>query len=170
MEVIAKWLYDMGYKGIAFIIIILLMFIEFNPKVKFNPISSFISLIGHKFNSSVDKQMFQYKQETTDKLNSLDAKNQEQDRNLQEVSTDLKKFKLSVLYNEITRFEVSIINGEKFYREQYHRELDNESLYKNLVNELGLTRDQAHIVEIEEAMETIRSHYQVNRGSNDMMI
>ena len=170
MEVIAKWLYDMGYKGIAFTIIILLMFIEFNPKVKFNPISSFISWIGRKFNSSVDNQVSQFKKDTTDKLNSLDAKNQEQDKNLQEVSTDLKMFKLSSLYNEITSFEASILNGEKFYREQYRRELDNEELYNNLAKELDLSREQARVAEVEESIDTIRQHYKETRNSSEMMI
>lgn len=170
MEVIAKWLYDMGYKGIAFVIIILLLFVEFNPKVKFNPISSFISWIGRKFNSSVDKQVSQFKDDTNKRLDSIDAKNDEQDKNLQQVSTDLKKLQLSSIYFEITDFEASVINNEKFYREQYRREIDNETLYKNLAKELGLSREQARIAEIEESMETIREHYNENRSSNDMMI
>jgi DNA-binding ferritin-like protein (Dps family) len=169
METIVKYLYDMGYTKWSIFLAILLIFIEFNPKIKFNPISKFFAWIGSKFNSSVNKQIDKYK-ETVDAELKTDRKRIESlEQNLKEVSTNLQTDELSTLYWDVSCFETSIINGEKFYREQYRQIIEKEIKYKHLVEKLGLTREQAHMSEFEESMETIKEHYNQGRSTQDMM-
>ena len=60
MDTIVKYLYDTGYQGWAIILAVFLIFIEFNPKIKFNPIAKFLGWVGSKFNSSVKTQIEEY--------------------------------------------------------------------------------------------------------------
>lgn len=170
MEMIAKYLYDMGFKGWAIFVTILLIFVEFNPKIKFNPIASILNWFGTRFNSSVEKQISGFKSEVNEKFDKLNERLTAQEENLEQVSTDSKKFELSSIYWDITQFETSILNGEKFYREQYRHAIENGNRYKDLAKELGERPDATQIQEIEEALSTIHKHYDEHRHDSEMMI
>jgi hypothetical protein len=170
MDTIVKYLYDTGYQGWAIILAVFLIFIEFNPKIKFNPIAKFLGWVGSKFNSSVKTQIEEYmKTINADMLTTKEEINLLK-KNLEEVSTNLQKDELGAIYWEISCFETSLINGEKYYREQYRQIIEKGNKYKNLVSILNLSREDAHLSEIEESIELISKHYNDHRTDQEIMI
>lgn len=170
MDTLVKYLYDMGFKGWAIALAILLMFIEFSPKIKWNPITSIVRWFGARFNSSVNKQIKDFKDNVNSKIHQLETENTTLKSNLQQVSIDFKTFKLNVLFWDVSRFETSVMNGEKFYREQYRKMIDDENKYKDLAAELNLSNEEAKLSEFEESIETIKHHYDEHRSDRDMLI
>ena len=170
MDTIVKYLYDMGFKGWAITLSILLMFIEFSPKIKWNPITSIIGWFGSRFNNSVNKQIKNFKDSVESRIQFLETENSELKSNLEQVSNENKMFKLNILFWEVSRFETSIMNGEQFSREQYRKMIDEEKKYDYLVNELKLTDEDANLFEFKESIETIKQHYNEHRNERDMLI
>lgn len=167
MQILSNILSQLGYGQIAIIILFLSIFIDINPKIKFNPIKCVISFIGKWFNNSIEKEISGFKVEVNQKFEELQKEQNAQKETLKKLVIDQENKEMSTLRWDIIDFENSIANGVKHTREQYRHILDSSKKYQRLVetseDENIEAMEQENLVKILEATEHIREHYEAGK-------
>ena len=167
MQVIANILSQLGYVNISLIVLALGIFIDINPKIKFNPIKGIFSFIGKWFNSSIEREISGFKNEVNQKFDELQKEQNAQRETLKKLVIDQENKEMSTLRWDIIDFENSIVNGVKHTREQYRHILDSSKKYQRLVktsedDNIEATEHE-NLVRIIEATEHIREHYEAGK-------
>lgn len=165
METIAGILSTLGFQDYAIIVLILSIFIDINPKIKFNPIKALFRYLGKWFNSSVQKEIAGFKLEVNQKFKDLQDEQVAQRETLNKLVADMELKEISKLRWEIIDFETSILNKEKHSREQYRHILDSTRKFLRAVDSSNefYNIPEEDISKIKEAETYIRNHYEENR-------
>lgn len=171
MDALVKIFTTLGLTEYAMIALFLGIFIDVNPKIKFNPIKCIISYIGKHFNNSIQKEMSGFKQEVNEKLDELQREQNAQRDTLNKMITDRDNSELSRLRWEVIDFENSIVNGEKHSRDQYRHILDESRKFMRLLETCkeNIFVNEEDVIKIKECTEVIRSHYEKNRSNQSQM-
>ena len=164
MQVISSILSQLGFGQWALIILGLSIFIDVNPKIKFNPVQCVISFVGKAFNNSIQREISGFKSEVNAKFESLQAEQKAQRETLNKILADQENREISALRWNVIDFENSIVNGVKHTREQYRHILDSAKKYLRLVETSdNIEVEQENVQKIKEAAEAIRKHYEAGR-------
>lgn len=171
MDALVKIFTTLGLTEYALLALFLGIFIDVNPKIKFNPIKCIISYIGKHFNNSIQKEMSGFKQEVNKKLDELQKEQNAQRDTLNKMITDRDNSELSRLRWEVIDFENSIVNGEKHSRDQYRHILDESRKFMRLLETCkeNIFVNEEDVIKIKECTEVIRSHYEKNRSNQSQM-
>ena len=164
MQVISNILSQLGYTQVALIVLALSIFIDVNPKIKFNPLKCVISFIGKAFNNSIEKEISGFKTEVNAKFEDLQKEQKAQRETLNKLVSDQENREICALRWDVIDFENSIANGVKHTREQYRHILDSAKKYLRLVETSeNIEVEQENIQKIKESAEAIRKHYEAGR-------
>ena len=170
MDAIVKIFTTLGLTDYAIIALVLSIFIDVNPKIKFNPIKSVISYLGKWFNNSIQREISGFKEEVNQKLDDLQKEQNAQRDTLNKIIRDRDNSELSRLRWEVIDFENSINNGEKHTREQYRHILDDSRKYLRLLDTAeDISVNEEDVIKIKESTEFIRSHYEKNRSNQSQL-
>lgn len=165
METLAGILSSLGFQEYGIIALALSIFIDINPKIKFNPIKAIIRYLGKWFNSSVQKEIAGFKLEVNQKFKDLQDEQVAQRETLNKLVADMELKEISKLRWEIIDFETSILNKEKHSREQYRHILDSTRKFLRSVENQNdfYNIPEEDIAKIKEAETYIKNHYEENR-------
>lgn len=171
METLATILSSLGFEHYALIVLGLSIFIDVNPKIKFNPIKAIFNYLGKWFNNSIQKEISGFKEEVNNKFEEIQKEQKTQRETLNKLIDDQENKEISRLRWEIINFETSILNAEKKYsRDQYRHIFDDIDKFKRIAkseeNKYIQPEDLQRIVESENF---IKEHYEKNRANNSLM-
>lgn len=164
MDVIYTIVMKMGLTNIGYIILILGIFIDITPKIKWNPIKSIIKYFGKWFNTSVENEIASFKEEVNTKFAELKQEQLAQRETLDKLIFDQENKEVSRLRWEIINFETSLQNNVKHSRQQYCHILDNAMKYQRMILQEEDYEDGENVPEVLEAIEAIKKHYEEHRG------
>ena len=180
---IYDWLKDMGAVDWAVVVIIVSLFIDLTPGIKFNPVQFVIKHIGSAFNNSVEKKVDAMKTEMYEKIDTMNKQMDERiddlDTKLDEVKEEQQEIKdmqqeqarsideseVNRLKCEILSFSNSLICGSKHTTEEYHTVMDQYTSYHKIIAKY----DDMSNGKIEVEYENIVSHYTKHEGSGEYM-
>lgn len=165
METIAGILSSLGFQEYALAVLFLSIFIDINPKIKFNPIKRIFNYLGKWFNSSIQREIAGFKAEVNQKFEDLQQEQKTQRQTLDKLVADMEQKEISKLRWEIIDFETTILNKEKHSREQYRHILDSAKKFLRTIdsNPNLYNIPEEDIAKIREAQITIENHYEENR-------
>lgn len=171
METLAGVLSTLGFKEYAIVVLLLSIFIDINPKIKFNPIKAIIRYLGRWFNNSIQKEIAGFKVEVNQKFDDLQKEQKAQRETLTKLVNDMDQKEASKLRWEVIDFETSILNDEKHSREQYRHILDSACKFFRMVesHELDIKVSEEDIQKLQEARTFIQNHYDKNRADQSII-
>lgn len=172
MESISTILSALGFEHYALIIIALSIFIDINPKIKFNPIKAVFKYLGKWFNNSIQKEISGFKDEVNTQLKELKDEQLAQRITLNKIVTDQENKEISRLRWEVINFDNSIINGSKYSREQYRHVIDDGEKYIRLIekqDEDSNENNDENLSKIKEALDRIKNHYNKHRQDTSIL-
>lgn len=129
MKEVAKWLG--GNWG--WVLLILSVFVEVTP-IKVSPISRLLGWIGKKINGSLSKELSDFKRETEDNFKAVKARQDAAERD-----SDLQR--IAGIKSLILSFANSCMNNRKHTLEEFHHVLEENKIYEQLVEKLGVEND-----------------------------
>lgn len=171
-------------KWVLIAILLLSIFIDIAPAVKWNPWKALFKKIGTYITNSIKTEMAGFKADVNKKIDELSneqktqfeqlRKEQEsQAETLNSLIQDLNYKELSRLRWDITDFDTNVARGNKYPREQYRHILDEAKKFNRMVEDESnpLIVDAEDVISIRETIRRIESHYESHRqDTNAYMI
>lgn len=181
MDAIYKVLSEMGLGHWALVVLVLGIFIDVTPAIKFNPIKAVLSWFGNYLNKSiqteingfkdeVNSSLDEFKVEVNEKLDDVKKEQEAQRETLNNLVIDTKSREVSRLKWEIIEFETSIRNGQKHNREQYRHVLDSAEKFERMASSKDddISIPQVDLLAVKESTATIQAHYDEHRTTQDL--
>ena len=170
MDALVKIFTTLGLEHYAIVALALSLFIDINPKLKWNPIKAILGYIGKCFNQQIEKEISGFKQEVNDKFDKIQADQKAQREVLDKLVAEQENDTVSCIKWEVIEFENSILNGVKHTRDQYRHILDRSKKYERLVKSKNVKISAEDIEKIRESTELIQKHYDKNRLNQSAMM
>ena len=182
-SVIYNALKDIGGVNIAIIFLIITLFIDITPGIKFNPVQFVIGKIGKAFNSSVDKKLDEFKGDVYEKIDNLEEKMDQRMDSLEgridelqseqaEVAKRQARQERSLDEAEITRLKRAVLEfsnrltkSEKFSAEEYHTVMEQYTRYHQLIDKY----DDMQNGKIDIEYNLIVNHYKTNKECGEYL-
>lgn len=174
---------DVGLGNIALIFVIVSLFVDLIPTIKFHPVRYVINLFGTAFNKSVNSSMDEFKDDMYNKIDSLeermsvrmdilDSNINELKENQVELSTMQNQLSRALDESEIDRLKSSVLSfsnrlskGEKFSIEEYRAVMDQYMAYHHLIEKYSDMENGKMDVEYE----AIVKHYTENKECGESL-
>ena len=165
MDAIIKIFTTLGMTEYAVMALFISIFVEVNPKIKFNPIHAILSYIGKSFNSGIEEEIKQFKSEVNKKFEDLRKEQAAQRDTLDKIIIDQDNKELSRIRWEVIDFYHSVVyNKEKHSRDQYRHILDQSNKFERIYASIHTDNfNNEDIIKMREAAESIKSHYEKHR-------
>ena len=171
MQAIYTILSSLGFSEYALIVLAISIFIDINPKCKWNPLKAIFGYIGNCFNRSIEREISGFKKEVNEKFEKLQAEQSAQRASLDKLIAEQENDTISSIRWEIIEFESSIMNGSKHSRDQYRHILDRYRQYKRMVESSdNIDANDNDLSRISEAYEYINNHYETHRHNQSAMM
>ena len=165
MEAIGKALLTLGYDKWALILIVLGIFIDVTPGIKWNPIKTIFKYLGKAFNSSVESELNTLKSAMNIKFDELQSEQLAQRETLDRLILDQTNKEIGRLRWEVIDFQNSIMNGVKHSRDQYNHVLDSYDKYILIMQNPNVDNDE-YFRTVQEQGDKIREHYERYRDQD----
>lgn len=165
MDAIYKALVSLGYSKLAIIVLLLGIFIDVTPSIKFNPIKAIFKYIGKALNSDVTTEITSMKNEMSNQIDTIKDEQIAQRKILNKVINENQNSRLESIKWEIIDFSSSIMNEVKHPRSQYRHILNLITEYNELISNLGTGKDDMNL-HVAESAARIQKHYEKNKDSN----
>lgn len=160
MKPLIDVLNQLGYTNLGLIILALSVFIDITPAIKLNPIKAIFGYLGKAFNSSMQKEIIDFKRDINEKMDQLQTEQIAQRNTLDKIIADNQSKDISQLRWEVIDFENSLVNGVKHSREQYRHVLDSLEKYINMMGSSEENHHDEYYRAVCENGEAIREHYE----------
>lgn len=167
MDALYKIFSSLGFSRWALIVVLIGVFIDINPTIKFNPIKAIFKYLGKAFNSSMEQELFELRSDMTSKIQDLQNEQISQREALDRLILDSQNKEIHRLRWEIIDFDNGIMNEVKHSREQYRHVLDTLEKYNNIISEIGISMDE-YYRNVQEHGDSIRKHYDEHKDSNEL--
>lgn len=168
MDALYKVVSSLGYTKGAIIILLLGIFIDINPGIKFNPIKAIFRYLGKAFNSTVENELNDFKIDINAKINEIQTEQSEQREALDKIILNDQNKEIQRLRWEIIDFNNGIMNEVRHSREQYRHVLDAYDKYSRIIDEIGVNVDLEYYRSVKENGDHIRSHYNENKDGKEL--
>lgn len=168
MDALYKIVSSLGYTKGAIIILLLGIFIDINPGIKFNPIKAIFKYLGKAFNSTVEKELNDFKAEMKAKIDEIQTEQNEQREALDKIIINDQNKEIKRLRWEIIDFNNGIMNEVRHSREQYRHVLDAFEKYSTIVHEIGVSVDSEYYRSVKEDGDHIRAHYEAHKDGKEL--
>lgn len=159
MDVISKILTSLGLGDYALIVLFLGIFIDITPGIKLNPVKAIFKYLGKSFNSSVEAEVSELKEEVNTRFDAIQKEQKRQKTALDRIIIDSQDKEINRLRWEIIDFDNGIQNKVKHSKEQYRHILNSFSRYKVIMDDIGSTSDEYYHDVIQHG-NTIKKHYE----------
>ena len=166
MDVISKILTSLGLGDYALIVLFLGIFIDITPGIKLNPVKAIFKYLGKSFNSSIETEISELKDDVNKKFTELQKEQKRQKNALDRIIIDGQDKEINRLRWEIIDFDNGIQNKVKHSKEQYRHILNQFSRYKLVMNEIGITSDEYYHDVIQHG-NSIQKHYEDRSDSGE---
>lgn len=170
MDVLSKIFTTLGLEHYAIIMLGLSLFIDINPKIKWNPVKAVLGYIGKCFNNHIEKEIAGFKKEVNDKFDKIQADQKAQREVLDKLIAEQENDAVSTIKWEVIEFENSILNGVKHTRDQYRHILDRSKKFERLSKSKNVKVTAEDVEKIRESTELIQNHYDKNRLNQSAMM
>lgn len=167
MDAIYRALSSLGFARWALIILLIGIFIDINPGIKFNPIKAIFKYIGKSFNASMQNDLNDLRTEMTAKIQELQSEQVAQREALDKIILDQQNKEIQRLRWEIIDFNNGIINEVRHSRQQYRHVLDAFEKYNSIIEDIGIPMDE-YYRDVQENGEAILKHYNDHKDSNEL--
>lgn len=161
---LSKILESMGFNEWALVVIILSVFIEITPAIKISPIKWLFGKLGEYFNSSVRKEIQDFKVEVNTKFDSLQSEQKKQRDTLDKMIGEEQFKELSRTRWEIIDFKTDLDNGVKHSRTQYRRILDSFDKYSRIINNSKI--EDENYRDVKDSIDVIKKYYDEHKNDN----
>ena len=168
MDALYKVISSLGYTKGAIIILLLGIFIDINPGIKFNPIKAIFKYLGKAFNSTVEKELNDFKAGINAKIDEIQSEQNEQRAALDKIILNDQNKEIQRLRWEIIDFNNGIMNEVRHSREQYRHVLDAFDKYIAIVSEVGISVDSEYYRSVKEDGDHIRAHYEDHKDGKEL--
>lgn len=165
MDAIYKALVSLGYSKVAIIVLLLGVFVDVTPSIKFNPIKAIFKYIGKALNADVKTEITSMKTDMGNQLDKLQNEQIAQREVLDKIILENQSSNIETLKWEIIDFGSSIMNEVKHPRSQYRHILKSIKDYEDLISNLGSGIDEGYL-HVQESAARIQKHYDKNKDSN----
>lgn len=174
---------DIGFGNLALAFVVLSLFVDLVPAVKFNPVRYVINLFGNAFNKSMDNKMDEFKDDMYSRIDTLESSMNDRMDVIEENIKELKdgQEKLSDMQSDLSRaldeseidrlkssvlsFSNRLSRGEKFTLEEYRAVMDQYAAYHNLIEKYADLQNGKMDIEYE----TIVDHFTKYKECGDYM-
>lgn len=168
MDAIYKALSSLGYTKGAIIILLLGIFIDINPGIKFNPIKAIFRYLGNAFNSTIKTELDELKANMNAKIDDIKSEQNEQREALDKIILNDQNKEIQRLRWEIIDFNNGIMNEVRHSREQYRHVLDAFDKYMKIIEEVGVSVDSEYYRSVKEDGDHIRAHYEEHKDGKEL--
>ena len=168
MDALFKVVSSLGYTKAAIIILLLGIFIDINPGIKFNPIKAIFRYLGNAFNSTIKSELTNLKTEMNAKIDEIQSEQNEQREALDKIILNDQNKEIQRLRWEIIDFNNGIMNEVRHSREQYRHVLDAYEKYCTIIGEVGIGVDTEYYRSVKENGDHIRSHYENHKDGHEL--
>ena len=168
MDAIYKALSSLGYTKGAIIILLLGIFIDINPGIKFNPIKAIFRYLGNAFNSTIRTELNELKANMNAKIDDIKSEQNEQREALDKIILNDQNKEIQRLRWEIIDFNNGIMNEVRHSREQYRHVLDAFDKYMKIIEEVGVSVDSEYYRSVKEDGDHIRAHYEEHKDGKEL--
>ena len=168
MDALYKAVSSLGYTKGAIIILLLGIFIDINPGIKFNPIKAIFKYLGKAFNSTVEKELSDFKVEMNTKIDEVQTEQNVQREALDKIILNEQNKEIQRLRWEIIDFNNGIMNEVRHSREQYRHVLDAYEKYCSIIGEVGATADSEYYRSVKEDGDHIKAHYEEHKDGKEL--
>lgn len=141
-SVLYKALTDMGLGDWALVVVVISLFIDFVPGIKFNPVRFVFKKFGDAFNHSVDKKLDELESKVNVRIDALDSQlSALKDENDSQYES-IKELQKNVDVAEVNRLKMEILNfsnklsqqHQKFTAEEYRTIMDCYTRYHIIID------------------------------------
>lgn len=165
MDAIYKALVSLGYTKLAIIVLLLGVFIDVTPSIKFNPIKAIFKYIGKALNADVKTEIASMKTDMSNRIDTIKSEQIAQREILDKIILENQSSNIESLKWEIIDFSSSIMNEVKHPRSQYRHIFKCIKEYDQLISDLGTGVDEMYL-QVQESATRIQKHYDKNKDSN----
>lgn len=158
MKELQQLLTSLGYADIGIIVLVLGIFIDITPAIKFNPIKAIFRYLGKSFNSSIESEVSEFKKEMTSQVGNLQKEQERQKKALDRIILDNQDREISRLRWEVIDFDNGIQNQVRHYKDQYRRILNSFDRYNEIMTEVGTSKDE-YYHDVQKHGQSIKAHY-----------
>lgn len=163
---------DFGMGHIAVIIVVLSLFIDLTPGIKWNPICYIAKKIGSAFNHSIDKKIEEFGKVTNQRIDEIEKriediqKDTESNNELLQIqSRSIDVAEVNRLKKEILEFGNKLSHKQKFTIEEYRTIMDCYKRYHDIIDKY----EDLENGKIDIEYELIVSHYKEHKDSGEYM-
>jgi hypothetical protein len=141
------------------------VFIDVTPSIKFNPIKAIFRYIGKALNADVKTEITSMKTDMGNRIDKLQSEQIAQRDVLNQIISENQSSTVESLKWEIIDFGTSVKNEVKHNRSQYRHVLKSIGEYNELISRLGSGIDESYL-QVQESATRIQKHYDKNKESN----
>lgn len=163
---------DFGLGEWTIVVVVLSLFIDLTPGIKFNPIKFIVKQIGTAFNHTVDKKLDQFDEKVTGRIDSIDdqlsnlkEENTIQSHNFESLKRDVDIAELNRLKLQILDFSNRLSRRQLFTTEEYRTVMDSYSRYHEIIDRY----DDLTNGKIDAEYNYIVKHYMENKDKGEYM-
>lgn len=170
MKALYTLLSELGFAQWALIVLFLSIFIDVVPVIKVNPIKAIFNYIGKAFNSSIEKELGEFKSEINNKFEDLSKEQNLQRKTIDKLILEDIDKEINGYRWDIINFKNNISNGDKFSRDQYRHMIDIYDKYINIIDDKEINISDDHYIEVKECGDYIKEHYEIHKDDQDLLI
>ena len=167
MDAIYRVLTSLGYSKIAIIILLLGVFIDISPGIKLNPIKALFKYLGKSFNSSVENDIKDMKEDMGNRMDELQDEQVAQREVLNKLIVEKDDSEINRIRWEIINCSDEIVNEGKHSRSQYLHVLAAFEQYNRLTEKSSneFKNDYFHL-QVVQAGTRVKEHYEKFKDAN----
>ena len=167
MDAIYKVLTSLGYYKLAIIVLLLGVFIDIMPGIKWNPLKSLFKYIGKYFNAGVENDIKDMKEDMGKRMEKLQDEQVAQREVLNTLIVERDDSEINRIRWEIINCSDEIVNEGKHSRSQYLHVLAAFEEYNRLVEQSGrVEKNDYFYIQVEQAGKRVKDHYEKFKDTN----
>jgi hypothetical protein len=165
ISILYKFFCDFGLTDWAVFIVVVSLFVDITPGIKFNPVSFVVKKLGEAFNHSVDKKLNELEDKVDDRLSSLETQITELSNQSAKQQRAIDVAEVNRLKKEILDFSNRLSRGQTFTAEEYRTVMDCHKRYHDIIKKYDdLTNGR-----IDPEYNVIIKHYENNKECGKYM-
>lgn len=167
MDAIYKIFTTLGYSKAAIIVLLLGIFVDIMPSIKLNPIKALFKYLGKSFNSSVENDIKEMKEDIGNRMEELQDEQVAQREVLNKLIVEKDNSDVNRIRWEIINCSDEIVNEGKHSRSQYLHVLAAFEEYNRIIeNNDRIDKNDYFHLQVIQSGNRIKDHYEKYKDTN----